>query len=549
MSFLQQYSLKFTPLSPVHIGANETYEPGNYVIDDETLALHGFDSHAALAGFDERDRQQLLAIVGGKPDDTMLTKVQAFFHNNREKLIAHANPAIPVAKGVGDLYRKRIGQTAQHEGGGRRVINKLEIERTFYNPVTGQPIFPGSSIKGAIRTALLDKINNGKRADRNERNQELQQRLLEGNFHTDPLRLVSLSDAHWHGDRNLPAQVVNFAVNRKRKPVLLNGHLVQSQAELSNLTQLLECVAPIAYQSLHGNLTLHNTDSVRHDKHKLPAEKFHWTMKDIAEACNRFYVHLFNQELQILKDRGYADTVWLNGVERLFDNGLLQQMNAGKVFLLRVGRHSGAEAMTLEGVRSIKIMKGRGEKPDYASQPKTIWLAADEADTKNTMKPFGWVLVEIDPQTENTDCVDWLEKSADRWVTWQTQQNIRQQTLRKQATERLLIEQQRQAEQQALVAAEQQRQLEEQQRLANLSPIDQEIEAFLKTVPEPEWDTRLLQELIKGRWQDEDCKAVARKIKDLMIAADKWMPDFTGSNKQKLKFKERSQKVSGFLDG
>ena len=157
--FLNHYTLKYTPLSPLHIGADESYEPGNYVIDEEAGALYSFDSQAALAGLSDSDRQQLLSIVNGKPDDSMLTKVQAFFHNHREKLLAFAMPPVPTASGVKSLYEKRIGKTAQHEGHGKRVINKLEIERTFYNPVDGKPLLPGSSIKGAIRTALLDGIN------------------------------------------------------------------------------------------------------------------------------------------------------------------------------------------------------------------------------------------------------------------------------------------------------------------------------------------------------------------------------------------------------
>ena len=71
--FLNHYTLKFTPLSPLHIGADESYEPGNYVIDDEAGALYSFDSNAALAGLSETERQQLLTIVNGKPDDRMLT--------------------------------------------------------------------------------------------------------------------------------------------------------------------------------------------------------------------------------------------------------------------------------------------------------------------------------------------------------------------------------------------------------------------------------------------------------------------------------------------
>ena len=77
--FLHHYTLKYTPLSPLHIGADESYEPGNYVIDEEAGALYSFDSQAALAGLSESDRQQLLSIVNGKPDNSMLTKVQAFF--------------------------------------------------------------------------------------------------------------------------------------------------------------------------------------------------------------------------------------------------------------------------------------------------------------------------------------------------------------------------------------------------------------------------------------------------------------------------------------
>jgi CRISPR-associated protein Cmr6 len=100
---------------------------------------------------------------------------------------------------------------------------------------------------------------------------------------------------------------------------------------------------------------------------------------------------------------------------------------------------------------------------------------------------------------------------------------------------------------QSRLAAEQQLHYEEQRRLDSLSPIERDIEAFLKNVPEQEQDTRLLQELEKGRWQNEDAKAVAAKIKMLMGAAGKWMPDFDGSNKQKLKFKERSKKVLGYL--
>lgn len=548
--FLNHYTLKYTPLSPIHIGADESYEPGNYVIDDEAGALYSFDSRAALAGLSDSDRQQLLAIVNGKPDDTMLTKVQSFFHNHREKLLAFAKPPVPTAGGIKSLYRKRIGQTAQHEGQGRRVINKLEIDRTFYNPVDGLPLLPGSSIKGAIRTALLDDINDGKPLiDRKQTNQKLQESLFEGKFHTDPMRLISVGDAGWQGKADKPACQVQFAVNRKRKPVIKNGKLLQSQAEVSNLYQLLECVAPHHYQGFTGSLTLLDTQSVVQDNRKLPKSHLHWTAQDIAKACNDFYMGLFWREINGMKERDYLQVDWLRQIEQLMDKGLTQRLHNGEAFLLRVGRHSGAEALTLNGVRNIRIMQGRGEKPKWENQPKTWWLAADDIGNRTNLLPFGWLLVEIDPKTPDSRLQNWLEQGNQDLVDWLQRQSAKQNALKQQAELRQQQEEARkQAEQQR--AEEMRLQQEaEQQRLATLSPMDREVEEFLKPIQPQEHDTRLLQALESGRWQGEDAKRVAQKIKELMVDTGKWLPDFEGTNKQKVKLKQRSLKVLAYLQG
>lgn len=465
-NFLQNHTLKYTPLSPIHIGADESYEPGNYVIDDEAGALYGFDSQAALSGLSENDRQQLLAIVNGKPDDTMLTQVQAFFHNHREKLLAFARPPVPTASGIKSLYEKRIGKTAQHEGKGRRVINKLEIERTFYNPSDASPLLPGSSIKGAIRTALLDKVSDGK--DRHERNQQLQQRLFEGQFHTDPMRLISVGDAAWQGNPDKPACQVQFAVNRKRKPVMKNGQLVQSQAEANNLYQLLECVAPNHYQSFTGSLTLHNTQSIAQDNRKLPQQRFHWPVKAIAEACNAFYMGLFWQEMNAMKERHYLKTDWLNNIEQLMENGLLKRLNDGEAFLLRVGRHSGAEAMTLDGIRSIMI-KGKDREKFWEKQPRTWWLAADDIADKQALLPFGWILVEIDPKTPDSQLQQCLENGGSDLTAWMQQQLNKQNQLKQQAELRLRKEQEKRQAEQQLAEEMRVKQEAEQQRLASMT--------------------------------------------------------------------------------
>ncbi len=541
MRFIKHYTLRYTPLSPVHIGADESYEPGNYVIDDENQALYSFDTQAAMNGLEESDRRQLLGIVSGRPDDEMLTRVQAFFNNNRDKLIGMAHRPVLTARGIADLYHKRVGKTAQHEGRGRRVINKLEIERTFYNPVDNSPLFPGSSIKGAIRTALLDRENKGRKPHGRPTNQQFQADIFQGKFATDPMRLISVSDASWQGSRQLPDTQVLFAVNRKREPVMKDGKLLKSQAERSNLNQLLECVPAMTGNLLQGSLQIQDVSGIRHDDRKLPNRKLQWDISDIARACNAFYFDLFAKERKKLEDRGYVQSEWWVKMDQMLQQGMLKKMQDGKAFLLRMGRHSGAEGVTLNGARSIRIMQGKGNKAKWEKRPLTWWLAAENTAETRGLLPFGWVLVEVDPvdKAENTlqqELADWYARQLQKQKKLSAVAEQRQ----KQAEERC---KQEQLEEQRIREEEE----AERQRIANLSPLEKDLEELLKNIQPQEHDTRLLRELESGRWQGDDARQVAEKIKRLMKEAKKWLPDFAGSNKKKLTFKERSLKVQEYL--
>ena len=65
------------------------------------------------------------------------------------------------------------------------------------------------------------------------------------------------------------------------------------------------------------------------------------------------------------------------------------------VFPLRLGRHSGAECLTIEGVRTIKIMGKKGERPKDGPNSTTVWLAGDSNKATSGLLPFGWVALEV----------------------------------------------------------------------------------------------------------------------------------------------------------
>ncbi len=493
MTPLSCYRLHITPLSPVHIGTGESYEPTNYVIEDGVL--HEFDTGATLAAFSAQDRKELLGIANSDPNTEMIQTLQRFFHKRREALMAHAEHHVPVLPGVAALYARRIGQTANHEAGGKKVLNRLEIDRTGFNPVTRQPVLYGSSLKGAIRTALLDRVNEGQPARERKGLHEFQGRLFryyDENarprmaLERDPMRLVQLADAHWCGEPGLPATQVHLAVNRKKAEVRdKQGNIRKSQAESKDLYQILECVSGGHYRAFSGQLNLQRLDGLgqRH-ANKLPAADLHFDAKRIAQACNRFYKSILVNEMRLMRERAYLDEDWAKAIQTLL-KAAEERMDRGEVFLLRVGRHSGAESVTLNGVRNIKIMKGKGETPDYLDAAKTLWLAAQDKDQMSGLLPFGWLLIELHPLAAQAAdwpqlqeiCAPYLTK-ARAWREKLTELRARLADERAKAEARRREEEEQARRAAEAKAAAERAEAERQARLANMSENMRRIEAF-----------------------------------------------------------------------
>ena len=395
--YLSFFRLDVTTLGPVHIGTGDDMDPTNYVLDQESESIFEFTPDALFKILEERDRKELLDLVSEDVTDRTIPKIQQFIRNRRNDLIAHAERTVCACKGVVGLYEKRIGNIAQRETG---AVNRLEIEKTFADSVTGTPVLPGSSLKGAMRTALLNaELKSGtNRLPRptEEKSLQIQKRLFKyDGFEKDPMRLVHVADTVWaHDSKNdeLPAEtVVMFAVNRKKERQMKNGREIPTQAQQKELYQLLETVPPFQQRAFRSQLVLHRPDM---DHKKLPEKQFRWTVENIAKACNDFYLRDFEKEAKALQKRGFLDQAWYKTMDSLLEGGLRERMDSNRAFLLRVGHHSGAESVTLDGVRKIKIMKGN-KSPDFLDHSTTWWLASNNKDDNTNLLPFGWVLVEL----------------------------------------------------------------------------------------------------------------------------------------------------------
>lgn len=399
MTMFKSYELKITPLSPVHIGTAMDYEPTNYVIDGD--ALYEYDTGDIATILNPSDRDGLLKAVSSNPSGDMIKFVQRFFYERRQSLMAYSRNTIPVFDGVANLYRNRIGQTVQRENSGQNVINRLGISRTAFNPASRSPVLYGSSLKGSIRTALLDQVNAGKRANEQDGLHAFQGRLFRYldagklKLERDPLRLLQLGDAASQNSDNLPINQICFAVNRKKEPVVdADGKLRVSQAEQKGLYQILECASPFRYRAFSCRLNIQTIDNLGKSK-PLPDSDLRFNIWHVAAACNAFYKPILISEINLLTKRNFISPSWSRTLSELFSTDIDKKLAAGDAFLLRVGRHSGADSVTVNGARKIKIMKGKDQKPEFASTSKTLWLAADTPEQQTDLLPFGWVLVEV----------------------------------------------------------------------------------------------------------------------------------------------------------
>ena len=434
--------LAITALSPLHIGTGQDLDPTGYVIDGEDL--YRFSPEAALRALSASARDELNRILGAAPTVALIKQVQAFFHRHSEALIAEAEQAMPVLPSIADEYRQRIGKTAQQERD-RDIINQLQIARTYADVSTARPILPGSSLKGAIRTALLDLQNNGERPPRGERNRDMQQRLFRYHqFDLDPMRLVQVGDARDQSAPDTYATEVRYAVNRKREAVFKDGRELTAQAE--QLRQVLECVPPLRPQAFTGLLGIQNVAGL--SSPKLPHPELRWSFKDIADACNRFYQPILKREIQALGNSGYLARDWGIAILQLLQDKRAE-LEDGQAFLLRVGRHSGAESVTLNGARSIKILGARGEAPQFLDAAKTVWLAAGDIQQRTELLPFGWVLVEMAAISDASP--PWPAALRERFMSltgtqeqaWTQRVSARRMALREAAAQQRAREQQR----------------------------------------------------------------------------------------------------------
>ncbi|TLD41752.1 MAG: CRISPR-associated protein, Csm5 family [Candidatus Jettenia ecosi] len=357
--------VKLHILSPVHIGCDDVYEPTSFVIDERTNTLIEFEPMDFVKTLNYEQKNELIKVYS---DDNLLS---IFKFIKRAYKSAIGGRKVSISSGLSAHYKKVLAIASYDK---KTVIQQFTINKTTYNPQNNIPYIPGSSIKGSMRTAYLSKLAKDRNiTGRTDKAKDLEHDLLYGSFDKDPFRMVKVSDFMPAGDVKVK---IIYAVNRKKR----NG-VVSTMAD-NGPPQILEIIQSDSI--FEGIINIQQPEKIAGIARTIRKEEF-------LKSMNAFYMPLFEGENKVTKEIN-AGSIVGNRINEKFKHKL-----GLTAFILRIGRHSGAESVTVEGNRYIKIIQKNRQPPKFLNHATTFWLASESSkpNTNSGLVPFGWVVMEI----------------------------------------------------------------------------------------------------------------------------------------------------------
>ena len=396
-----QREVTISTLSPVHIGCDDYYEPTQFVISkkEDDAWLHTFDLSRFVDELNDEDKKELKGCVSGSACEVD-KNLRSFYQKKRSDMLLLAHRSVLVTAELAEIYGKP-----------NKMFNE-GIARTAFDPLRDTPYLPGSSIKGSIRTALLNRLNKGESKYKEGSSKpdalKLEKRLLQYEcFANDPFRHLKISDATpWDPD-NPPITQVLYSTRCNKPKTGKQGAVVgfadnSFEALPSGLKDAFSCDFLI-------------TEDFKRDSASRP---FKMTWDEVCVACNDYYFQQLEQQLKSLKD--FFDEDWYKKISTLVQQ--LKPLGGDKQgFLLRIGRFSGAESLTIEGERCIEHLNAKPPAPRRSAKPpaplrsdlpKSVSLASMTKDKDGKRFPFGWIWVNGASKVDQSRADDALDQFA-----------------------------------------------------------------------------------------------------------------------------------------
>lgn len=267
------FQLKIFPATALHISSGVWLDPTDYVIRDGKLYLLNLISLI-------RHIKRLDPNILNQATELPHNKIAAFIHGKFDPAVRECwIQCHPASREMEEKYQEFLVNP----------VSQNLISSFISNPLTGNPYIPGSSIKGAIRTALVfHALNKNKAAiEKNDRgvytDRDMEPRLFEY-YSNDKRRPVLTDDPFKYfkvSDVEFPMELLSLRkAENKKKSKLDEGQRKHGGGEIDYYCQVLPSGAPSLTCKLHID---------RRWLQKYPLET-------IKTACHEFFLEKHKQE-------------------------------------------------------------------------------------------------------------------------------------------------------------------------------------------------------------------------------------------------------------
>jgi CRISPR-associated protein Csm5 len=390
----KQYTATITPLTGVHIGTGETLTPLDYKIatkmgkvDFKKPMYFKFSSDKILARLiaEEKDLTAFdRASVSGN-----MKELQQFFHGHCREISDTEYPC-DVTTGFIQTYKKNHDKDP--------LDNAAEVLPMYHAEGSSRPTIPGSSIKGSVRTAILnylladpdykkryDELLHGYDALLAERNDRVLARNIAHYETTMQKKLLDYNDAKNDPFRSLSIGDCIFKASGTQLTGLLkNISCGKTSGELASLDKLQIQAEVLRGTLLGGKTSAETVISIDTDLQAIhfPKENKKITplsMQEIIDSCNDFYWSAFQDEYDRFYKNSVDDSIrTIHALKQLLDTS---RSNTQCIF--RVGRWSQVEFVTCE--ESFR----KPDAPKGAGGTRTVF------DNNGQYVPMGWCVLTV----------------------------------------------------------------------------------------------------------------------------------------------------------
>lgn len=332
----ETYKIKADMLTPIHIGDGSQLEPLEYVIKDRfykvnledwlsTLSSEKYDEFKKLTGREYAQK-------------STLTQLRKFVRDNID-IDRFTEWSTDVSEAVKKRYNERFDAPEN------------QLPMSPFIRTANRPYLPGSSIKGAMRTAYLSflKSQHGNLRERKSADLvegELLKAITPGKegkpprfaIDKDPFRVVKIKDAFLPDGATLFAEITNYNKKENR----LNPTNIQILSEVTYGELMGKSISMGIELSIMKSAFLHpgsGIDRIHGDK---------LSLANLLKTCDSFYKDALKEE----RDKFLNGLSGADHIRNIYEKILGSVKNG---YLFRIGFGSGLISMTIsEDLRTEK---------------------------------------------------------------------------------------------------------------------------------------------------------------------------------------------------